>query len=230
MTEPLELTAAPDPNMRAEIKALLPEVVERAPRAAVKMLSPYPDEFVAAMLTLLNSRKAQRVLDCFGLERRRKIMAAAEAPIRQQWARNEAYPKDTVGHMMEPPLAVFRPEITVAEAVAELRLLVTRAFVTYAFIVDSEERLVGVVAMREMLLARADQPLGDIMIREPFRLAPQMELVEAMRATMVRHYPVYPVCEADGKLIGVLRGQMLFEARSVELSLQPGTMVGIEKE
>ena len=228
--EPPELTAAPDARMRAEIKALLPEVIERSPREAVKMLEPYPDEFVAAMLTLLNSRKAQRVLDCFTLERRHKVMAAAAASTRQQWVRNEAYPKDTVGHMMEPPLAVFRPEITVVEAVAELRFLVARAFITYAFIVDSADRLVGVVAMREMLLARPDQPLGDIMIREPFRLEPQMELVEAMRVTMVRHYPVYPVCEADGKLVGILRGQMLFEARSVELSLQPGTMVGIEKE
>lgn len=230
MSEPSEITAAPDPTMRAEIKALLPEVVQRAPREAVKMLAPYPDEFVAGMLTLLNSRKAQRVLDCFPLDRRRNIMAAADAPIRQQWALNEGYARDTVGHMMEPALAVFRPEITVAEAIAELRLLVTRAFITYVFVVDAEQRLVGVVAMREMLLARADQSLGDIMIREPFRLGPRMELVEAMRATMVRHYPVYPVCEADGKLIGVIRGQMLFEARSVELSLQPGTMVGIEKE
>jgi magnesium transporter len=230
MTEPSEITAAPDPTMRAEIKALLPEVVERSPREAMKMLAAFPDEFVASMLTLLNSRKAQRVLECFPLERRRKVMAAATAPVRQQWARNEAYPKDTVGHMMEPPLAVFRSEITVAEAVAELRLLVTRAFVTYAFVVDAEGRLVGVVAMREMLLARSEQSLGDIMIREPFRLEPRMELVEAMRATMVRHYPVYPVCEVDGKLVGVIRGQMLFEARSVELSLQPGSMVGIEKE
>ena len=230
MTEPSEITAAPDPSMRAEIKALLPAVVERAPREAVKMLSPYPDEFVAGMLTLLNTRNAQRVLDCFPLERRRKVMAAASAPTRQQWALNEGYPKETVGHMMEPALAVFRPEITVTEAIAELRLLVTRAFITYVFVVDEEQRLVGVVAMREMLLARADQSLGDIMIREPFRLDPRMELVEAMRATMVRHYPVYPVCEADGKLIGVIRGQMLFEARSVELSLQPGSMVGIEKE
>jgi magnesium transporter len=230
MTEPSELAIAPDPNMRAEIKALLPEVVDRAPREAVRMLASYPDEFVAAMLTLLNSRKAQRVLDALPLERRRNVMAVATPPIRQQWARNEAYPKDTVGHMMEPALAVFRPEITVAEAVAELRRLVTRAFITYAFIVDEAQRLVGVVAMREMLLARADQALGDIMIREPFRLEPQMELVEAMRATMVRHYPVYPVCDGDGELIGVIRGQMLFEARSVELSLQPGTMVGIEKE
>jgi magnesium transporter len=47
---------------------------------------------------------------------------------------------------------------------------------------------------------------------------------------MVRHYPVYPVCNADGKLIGLIRGQMLFEAETVELSLQAGSMVGVERE
>jgi len=51
-----------------------------------------------------------------------------------------------------------------------------------------------------------------------------------MRATVVRHYPVYPVCEKDGVLVGLLRGQMLFEAQTVELSAQPGSMVGVERE
>ena len=96
--------------------------------------------------------------------------------------------------------------------------------------VDDEERLRGVVAMREMLLAAPKQRLDEIMIPDPFHLTPKMPLVEAMKATMVRHYPVYPVCNADGKLIGLIRGQMLFEAETVELSLQAGTMVGVEKE
>ena len=47
---------------------------------------------------------------------------------------------------------------------------------------------------------------------------------------MVRHYPVYPVCEEDGRLVGLMRGQMLFEARTVELSLLPGSMFGVERE
>ena len=51
-----------------------------------------------------------------------------------------------------------------------------------------------------------------------------------MRAVLVRHYPVYPVCEKTGRLIGLLRGQMLFEAEAIELSAQPGEMVGVERE
>ena len=132
--------------------------------------------------------------------------------------------------MMEPALAVFRPGTTVAEATHELRHFVARAFITYIFVVDDDERLRGVVAMREMLLARPEQQLAEIMISDPFYLTPEMPLVTAMKATMVRHFPVYPVCNTDGKLIGLIRGQMLFEAETVELSLQAGTMVGVERE
>lgn len=216
--------------MRMQIKTMLPQLIARAPREAVKMLSSYPDEFVVGMLTLLNPALAQKVLQQFPIDRRRNLMAAAPEATRQQWSRNEQYRPQTVGYMMQPPLAVFGPNVTVAQVTQELRRLTTRAMITYAFVVDQNERIVGVVAMRELLLAQPEQLLSDLMIRNPFRLTPDMSLVEAMRATMVRHYPVYPVCESDGKLVGVVRGQMLFEAQTVELSLQPGSMVGVEKE
>ena len=225
-----DLSAIEDAAKRAEIRELLGKLTARAPHEAAKMLSEYPDEFAVDMLTLVNPAQAQRVLQRLPSERRQKVMAAAPVHTRQQWARNDAYPDNTVGHMMEPPLAVFLPQMTVAKATEELRLFVGRAFITYAFVTDENERLVGVVAMREMLLARADQRLDEIMVHNPFRLHPETELVEAMRATVVRHYPVYPVCEDDGKLVGLIRGQMLFEAHTVELSLQPGSMVGVEKE
>ena len=225
-----EMTPAARTAHWAEVKALLPTVISRAPRDAARVITPLSDEFAVDLLTLLNPAQAQRILQCLTSERRQKVMAAAAARRRQQWTRNEGYEDHTVGHMMEPPLAVFRPHVTVGEATKELRIFVERAFITYVFVIDYAERLVGVVAMREMLLAGSDERLDEIMIREPFRLHPRMELVDAMRATMVRHYPVYPVCEDDGRLVGLMRGQMLFEARTVELILQPGSMVGVERE
>ena len=230
MCPPAHTDEIADEATRAEIHALLPTLVARAPGEAMTMLDHYPDDFVAQMLASLNPALAQSVLERFKIERRQKIFAAASPEIRQQWIRNEAYPENAIGHMMEPALAVFQPATTVAEATSELRHFVTRAFITYVFVVDDKEHLRGVVAMREMLLARPDQRLDEIMIRDPFYLRPEMQLVEAMKATMVRHYPVYPVCDADGKLIGLIRGQMLFEAETVELSLQAGSMVGVERE
>lgn len=225
-------TTEPTPENRQTIaiQALLPEVVARAPAESVTMLTPYPDSFIVEMLGLLNPAMAQDVLEHFPIERRQKVMAAAPATTRRQWMRNEDYAEDSIGRMMEPVFAVFRPTTTIAEATAELREMVTRAFITYLWVTDENERLIGVVAMREMLLGRPDQRLDEIMVRNPFSLSPQMTLAEAMKDALTKHFPAYPVCDGAGRLVGIVRGQMVFEAQAFELSAQAGSMVGVEKE
>ena len=206
-------------------------MVEKAPAEAVKMLDSYPPEFAVQMLELLNPSLAQDVLGKFPSEQRQKVIAAASPELRRQWMRNAAYGEHTIGHMMEPPLAVYRPETTVAEATSDLRHLSKRAFITYAWVVDEEERLLGVVVMREMLLIEdPNERLSAIMIPNPFYLTPEMSLAAAMKETVIRHFPVYPVCDAQRRLVGLMRGQMLFEAQTIELSAQPGSMVGVERE
>ena len=194
------------------------------------MLEPYPDEFVVQMLELLNPSAALNILQRFDLARRQRILATASTETDRQWMRNQTYPERTIGRLMQPPLAVFRPQTTVAEATEQIRHLARKAIITYAFVTDDQDKLLGVVVMRDMLLAQSGQRLDEIMLANPFYLTPDMSLTDAMRAVLVRHYPVYPVCEKTGRLIGLLRGQMLFEAEAIELSAQPGAMVGVERE
>jgi magnesium transporter len=229
-TDPIDYPGGLDPVLDVALRDNLARIIPLAPPDAARLVGSMTGETAAMLLTAMNPGQAQTILAELPPQQRQTVVAAASPAVRQQWARNERYPDQTVGQLMEPPLAVFSPETTVAEATTTLRHLVTRAFITYAFAVDSSERLVGVVAMREMLLARPDQPLSDIMIKNPFFLAPEDSLLEAMKATVVRHFPVYPVCEADGKLVGLVRGQMLFEAQAIELSAQAGSMVGVERE
>jgi magnesium transporter len=217
-------------KMTEDVTALLPSIVETDPLQAVELLSSHPDDFIATLLARLNPATAQGVLDRFPAERRQRIVAAAPPDLRRQWVRNEAYPEDSVGRMMDPPIAVCLPQTTIAAATEQLRELVRRAFITYLFVVDEKEHLQGVVVMREMLLGRPEQRLEEIMLRNPFHLSPEMTLADAMKAVLTRHFPVYPVCDGTGRLIGLVRGQTLFEAQAFELSAQPGSMVGVEKE
>jgi magnesium transporter len=124
---------------------------------------------------------------------------------------------------------VFAPEMTVGEAVEELRELVKGAFITYGYVVDAQGTLVGVVVMRDLLFADRAQRLSDIMLGDPFSLTPQMPLRDAMRLVLNRHYPVYPVTDG-GRLVGLVRGGVLFQEQAIEISAQPGAMVGVEKE
>ena len=217
-------------EIEPELRELFTKVVEHDPREAAKMLEPYPDEFVVQMLELLNPSAALNILQRFDLARRQRILATASTETDRQWMRNQTYPERTIGRLMQPPLAVFRPQTTVAEATEQIRHLARKAIITYAFVTDDQDKLLGVVVMRDMLLAQNGQRLDEIMLANPFYLTPDMSLTDAMRAVLVRHYPVYPVCEKTGRLIGLLRGQMLFEAEAIELSAQPGAMVGVERE
>jgi magnesium transporter len=217
-------------EIEPELRDLFIKVVERDPRDAVQMLEPYPDEFVVQMLELLNPASAINILQRFAPPRRQAILATASPETDQQWMRNQTYPERTIGRLMQPPLAVFRPQTTVAEATEQIRHLARKAIITYGFVTDDQEKLLGVIVMRDLLLAQSNQRLEEIMLGNPFYLTPEMSLPDAMRAVLARHYPVYPVCDNTGRLIGLLRGQMLFEAEAIELSAQPGEMVGVERE
>ena len=206
------------------------EIVRRAPADGVEVLEPHPVEIVIAALERVNPAIRRSLLHAMPEERRSAVLDGARPEARTTWRRNLEYPENSIGSLMDPPVAVFRPDATIGEAVDELRTLVKRAFVTYLFVTDDHGHLVGVVVMREMLLGRRSQRLEEIMLRDPFFLTPEMTLTEAMRSVLNRHYPVYPVCEPDRRLIGLVRGQTMFEAQAIEISAQAGSMVGVEKE
>ena len=128
------------------------------------------------MLELLNPAAALKILQRFDLSRRETILATASSETTQQWMRNQTYPERTVGRLMQPPLAVFRPTTTVAEATEQIRRLAKKTIITYAFVTDEEDKLLGVVVMRDMLLAQREQRLEEIMLPDPFYLTPDMSL------------------------------------------------------
>jgi magnesium transporter len=72
---------------------------------------------------------------------------------------------------MDAPSGLFRGETTITQAVQTLRELVKRQFTTYLYIIDQQQRLEGVVVMRDLLLARNEQTLSEIMLPHPFALA-----------------------------------------------------------
>jgi magnesium transporter len=200
------------------------------PPEAAERLRGEADEMAARALALLNPAEVVDVLGHLSPERRARIIAAAPGGRGEQWGIDLQYPETSVGRLMEPPLAVYGTQTTVRDAIESLRELVQKAFITYIFVTDAEQRLVGVLAFRELLFARPDQKLDEIMLRDPFSLKPDMPLVDAMRTVVTRHYPAYPVTDDAGRLIGMVRGQSLFERQAYEISAQAGSMVGVEKE
>lgn len=215
---------------RSDVGVLVREVTLRGTREAVELLAPEDDARIAEVLRELNPAVAGDILAELDPSRRAKVLSVANPSDARQWMTNDRYDEDSIGRMMEPPAAVFSPDLTVGEATERIRELAKSRFVTYAFVEDDAGKLVGLITMRDLLLAAKTQRMGEIMLSNPFFLSPTMELKEAMKLVLNRHFPVYPVCDAEGRLIGQIRGQAMFEEQAYEISAQAGTMVGVDKE
>jgi magnesium transporter len=219
----------PNADERA-VEELARQIIQQAPPEAAALLGPLPDDQVVAALRAVSPAVADDILVELGDERRRAVLAAARPEEARQWSHNLTYPEESVGRLMESPRAVFRPELTVAETIEQVRELVRNVFVTYGFVTDASGRLVGIITMRDLLLSERSASLGAVMLRDPFSLRPEMPVIEAMRLVLTHHFPVYPVCDASGRLVGIVRGRTLFEEQAFEISAQAGSMVGVEKE
>jgi magnesium transporter len=211
-------------------QSLAVALTQLGPRDAAELLSQQDDAIILGVLRAVSPEVVRPVFTHFRGKQRKRLLAAASRAEAEQWARSETYAEGTIGRMMEAPTATFTPDGTVGEAVESIRDLVKHAFVTYLFVVDASGRLVGIVTMRELLLADRSARLSEIMLEDVFFLTPDLQVREAMKLVLNRHFPVYPVCDADRALLGEIRGQTMFEEQAFEISAQPGKMVGVDRE
>lgn len=202
-----------------DIAGLVRAVRARVPMDAAQMLARETPERIAAVLADLPPALVERI----------KAYLPPELRVQTSAALTEAT-ENTVGEIMDPALAVLARTTTVEQAIAYLRSHETPHLITYLYVTDAQDRLIGLTVIRDLILARPDQTLAEVMLPEPFALTTDMDLAEAVKAAIHRHYPVYPVVDSDQHVIGVVRGWRLFERQAVEISAQSGQMVGVDKE
>ncbi|MCC2656066.1 MAG: magnesium transporter [Panacagrimonas sp.] len=204
---------------KAELARLTRAVRARVPLDAAQLLARESPERVGEVLADLPQDLADRIQSHLPPELRRQ--AAEELA--------EAV-AGTVHEMMEPALAVLPAATTVAMAIEYLRTHPTPQQITYVYVTGSDDRLIGLVVIRDLLLGEPEDTLAEVMLPDPFALPVDMEAGEAIKAALHRHYPVYPVIDGEQHIVGVIRGWRLFERQAVEISAQSGQMVGVDKE
>ncbi len=217
-------------SLEPRLHHLVIEAQRRAPLDVARVLLLESDETVGTVLQHLHPAPAYRILLRFPNKRREAIAKFAGDHVGDNWEVAQNFPDGSVGRLMEPAVSVFAPDEKVADAVEKIRAWTHDTLITYGYIVDQDQKLLGIVAMRDLLLAAPDDTVADVMLLEPFSLRPDEDVGDAMKEVVYRHYPIYPVCDDKGRLLGVVQGFMLFEHQNFELSAQYGSMVGVDKE
>lgn len=226
-TKPLLSLTASNPNTA---DSLLERLKSLDSRKAAQIVSELDANTAAEALRQLSPTTMGAILEQCAAESRDRISVYLPTNVAAQVVTNATFPKDSIGRLMDPPVALFGPEDSVASVTEKLREIVKTEFVTYVYVVDNHKKLLGLVVMRDLLFAEPTQRLSEIMLAQPFTLKATTPLMDGMKEVLTRHFPVYPVVNNSNELVGLVRGFRLFEAQAVEISAQAGSMVGVEKE
>jgi magnesium transporter len=116
------------------------------------------------------------------------------------------YAEDDAGGLMNTRYSRLRPDMTVGEAISYLRRdAQTRQRTTfYAYVVDAEERLLGVITFRDLIIAPADKLIREVMRTEVISAAEDMDQEALSKLFMRHHLLMIPVVDSQGRIKGIV--------------------------
>lgn len=116
-----------------------------------------------------------------------------------------AYAEDDAGGLMNPRFARLRPEMTVDEALSYLRKQAGQVeTLYYAYVLDEEQRLQGVLSLRELFQAPGNKLVREVM-RTDLVTVPEDLDQEAVSRLYVEHdLLAIPVVDREGRMKGII--------------------------
>jgi len=164
-------------------------------------------------LRLLPPDDATDLIQALPGEEREGVLTQIEDVTAREVRALLAYADDDAGGLMNPRYAVVRPDMTTDEAISYLRRQIKDrpGGLRYAYVVDPNQRLLGVVSFREMLTASAQQRVRDIMQTQIITVPDTMDQEEVSRLFARHHLIALPVVDAEGRMKGVVTADDIVE-------------------
>ena len=211
----LEETAAVFPHLdRRDAAELAQHMLPETAAAALDKVDP---DVAADVLGEMTSESAAEVL-----QRMQRI---------QQVAPLLLHPEESAAGIMNPNYIALDAQMTVEGTLAYLRRAQPSSdTVYYLFVVNGERRLLGVVSLRDLVIAAPEAPLRNIMNPEVISIRAGADREEA--ALLIRHYDLkaLPVIDEEGRLIGAISFDDAADVLEEETTEDIYHMVGLSEE
>jgi magnesium transporter len=211
-------------------------------RRADKTLKELPLELLPDILELIDDEKIGRLIvradpddavtfiDSLPDNRREKILALLD-PERQAAVRELInYPEGTVGRIMTTDFMALPPDTTAQGAIDRIRERGELESFFYLYVVDETGKLVGVVPIRNLVIAPRDRKLSDMMIADPVKANVFMDQEEAARLVSRYELLALPIIDEAGRLEGIITVDDVIDIINEESTEDMYKMAGLAEE
>src|SRR5881296_1901250 len=134
------------------------------------------------------------------------LLALLDDSARKEVTALLAYAEDEAGGLMSPRFARVRPDMTADEAISYLHKQARERVETiyYVYVLNAQQRLVGVVSFRQLFEASGGMKVRDLMQTEVVTVAEQMDQEDVGLLFAKHSLLAIPVVDADGRMKGVV--------------------------
>ena len=169
------------------------------------------------------------VLDCLPAESRNALVALLNGQEAEEVRALEQYPPDSAGGIMTTEVAAVGPVLTVEAAIAEVRRLNRELeHLHYVYVRDAQQRLLGVLSMRDLLLAESHWPVTQVMRPEVISVSAFTDQEQVARLIRKHDYVALPVVDEQQRLVGLVTIDDLVDVLEEEATEDIQKMGGAE--
>jgi magnesium transporter len=157
-------------------------------------------------MRLLAPDDAADVLQEVPAELRPELLQLLEDATRREVNALLAYAEDAAGGLMSPRFSRIRPDMSVDEAIKYLRRQ-TRDLVEtlyYAYVLDNEQHLLGVVSFRDLFGAQGARPVREVMKTTLITVPDDMDQELVSRVFATHDLMAVPVLDINGRMKGIV--------------------------
>lgn len=176
-----------------EIDMQIDLIEELDSEVAIKLIEEMDPDEVVDLLGELPDKESERILSLVQPVIAKKLKTLLE------------YESDSAGGFMTTEFANLNPDMTAKEAIERVRdAELDIEMIYYTYVTDSENHLLGVVTLKDLLMAREEDKVGDIMAERPIAVHVNNDVKEA--AFLMDKYDLLaiPVVDAQNAIKGMI--------------------------
>jgi magnesium transporter len=187
--------------------------------AAAVLVSLSP-QYGTAVLGRVKPERAARILDALPVDTAARLLRRAATDVQTALLTHIdpkhassiravlRFPEGSAGALMDPDVLALPSELTAREAMERVRKGAELARYNL-YVVDQAQHLVGVLNLRELLLARRSTPLTDLMTRDPHRVVATADRASVLANPGWKAVHALPVVDEAGVFLGAIRYRVL---------------------
>ena len=141
---------------------------------------------------MFSDKKAQSVLDLFNAEKQEEVEEIM------------SYPVDSAGSIMTINVFTLHQNTLAHEAIKELQSQGKSEMVFYLYVTDDDNRLTGVISLRDLVTIPPESSLTDIMTKNVVSVRPETDQEEVAKIVARYNYLAIPVVGVDDSMLGIV--------------------------